>query len=50
MRHRTVRSWNPMEHLNLLIRKKIVISKKIWDLNKRKMIYFSVDGWMICDD
>ena len=31
----------PKRHLNLLIG----ISKKIWDLNKRKMIYVSVDGW-----
>ena len=35
----------PKRHLNLLIGIKIVISKKICDLNKRKMIYVSVDGW-----
>ena len=35
-----------MRHLNLLIGIRIVISKKkIWDLNKRKMIYVSVDEW-----
>ena len=35
-----------MGHLNLQIGIRIVISKKKkLDLNKRKMIYVSVDGW-----
>ena len=45
-----------MRYLNVLIMIRIVKSKnkkikiKIWDLNKRKMIYVSMDGWGICDN
>ena len=39
-----VRNWNPIGHLNFLIGIRIVISKKNWDLNKRKIIYVSVEG------